>query len=92
MAINHYPKGFPYVLFVNSYKGNSRFFLASNPASAWQKANQKGHIDTVKPGDLLTTFGHKSTREFLENFGDEWVSCDGIIFYKEQLNTVVMEK
>jgi hypothetical protein len=77
----YFPSGFPYLLFVNDVDGAPKFFLALSQEQAL-KQNQKGHTDTVKVADLVSAFGHKSTHNFLKNFGDEWMTKEGMAFFK----------
>lgn len=79
----YFPSGYPYLLFVNDNDGNYKFFVSVSPEQASKQIYNKGSLDAVKMGDLITGFGHQSTHNFLKKFGDQWMTKEGMIFFKE---------
>lgn len=77
-----HPTGYPYLLFVNENTVPPYFFLAKDHNEA-SKSSPNG-VAYVMVVDLISNCGHKETHNFLKTFGNEWMTSDGMAFFKSK--------
>lgn len=80
----YFPSGFPCVLFCVEKEDQPSFFLARSEVDAAKKS-ESTKAYPVKVFDLVMTFGHKETNQFLKNFGKRWTTKEGMIFYEKEI-------
>lgn len=93
-TINH-PNKYPFVLFhvMNTTTNNQMFCLATSYFSAKEKArdffNQEQYngliAEPVMVCHLIKEFKHAKTHEILKRFGNEWMTKDGMAFFKKDV-------
>ena len=79
---NVYPVGYSHMLFQNDVPGNTVFFLSRNVVSALKEGDPDYPIHPVEPSSLLTTYGHAGMREILTQFGANWMSKNGRLYFR----------
>lgn len=93
--IINYPNKYPFVLFhvVNTKTNEELFCLATSYFAAKEKGrdhfNQEDihglSAEPIMVCNLIKNYKHQKTHQILKRFGDEWMTKDGMAFYKKDL-------
>ena len=78
------PTGWPYALYVCHTEPKPQVIIASSYDHARMRIG--GVVCDITPLmiiHLIQSVGHTETRKILKSFGDEWVTSEGMVFYRK---------
>lgn len=77
------PQGWPFALYICRTAPKPQIILAESFTHAKMRiGGMDVQIEPLMIVRLLQSIGHKDTRSLLTGFGNEWMTKDGMVFYK----------
>lgn len=81
------PQGYPYILLVaQNYLDNDISFILDTSIQKARLENSAARVNPVKVLDLIDTFGHKKTSNFLKNISQKWMTKENCFYFNSKKN------